>query len=196
MALQTLLEIAILYFFIPLWMLAGFGDWIFHRITHISETAGTKESALHLLMIAELGLPTLAGLFMEINALVIATMIVGYLLHEATVLWDLRYTTGKRAILPGEQIMHSYQEVIPLTLLTLVALLHWDQFHALVTMNGRADFSPAWKREPLSPYYLATVLSATSLLVVLPFIEELWRCIRRAHQQPVMTEASRRAEIS
>lgn len=196
MALQTLLEIAILYFFIPLWMLAGFGDWVFHRITHISETAGAKESSLHLLMIAELGLPTLAGLFMEINALVIAFMIIGYLLHEATVIWDLRYTTGKRAILPGEQMMHSYQEVIPLTLLTLVAILHWDQFQALVTLNGRADFSPAWKREPLSPYYLTTVLTATSLLVVLPFIEELWRCMHRAHQQVVTTDRRERANIS
>jgi hypothetical protein len=178
MQLPYLLSSSILYFFIPVWLLAGFGDWVFHRITHISETSGVKESLLHLLMIAEIGLPMLAGLFMEINALVIGIMILGFFVHEATVLWDLRYAVDKRFILPGEQITHSFQELIPLTLLTLVVFLHWDQFEALVTMNSRADFGLEWKRDPLSTGYLATLLVSAALLVVLPFMEELWRCYR------------------
>lgn len=107
MPLPDLLLSAILYFFIPLWLLARFGDWLFHRLTHISATSGIQESLLHLL---------LAGLFLEINALILGIMLLSLLVHEATVLWDLRYTSGKRRILPGEQMIHSFQELIPLML--------------------------------------------------------------------------------
>ncbi|GAB3543071.1 hypothetical protein GCM10027343_16100 [Noviherbaspirillum agri] len=178
MPLPDLLLGAILFFFIPLWLLVGFGDWLFHRKTHISETSGAGESLLHLLMLAEVGLPMLAGLFLEINALVLALMIAGFVAHEATVLWDLRYTANKRAILPGEQVIHSYQEAIPLMLLVLVAILHWEQFMALVTFGAHAEFRVAWKNDPLPPAYLAGILVAAGVLVVLPFLEELWRCYR------------------
>jgi len=180
MPLSDLLLNAILYFFIPLWLLAGFGDWLFHRITHISETSGLKESLLHILMISEVGIPMLAGLFLEINALVIALMILGLIAHEATVLWDLRYSIERRRILPGEQVIHSFQELIPLMVLTLLLFLHWDQFTALITFDSRADFSLEWKRDPLPPSYLVTLFIGTALLVVVPFAEELWRCYRHA----------------
>lgn len=187
MPLPDLLSRAILFFFIPLWLLVGFGDWLFHRKTQISETSGTGESLLHLLMLGEVGLPMLAGLFLEINALVLALMIAGFLAHEATVLWDLRYTANKRAILPGEQVIHSYQEAIPLMLLVLVAILHWDQFMALITFSGQADFRLAWRSNPLPAAYLAGILVAAALLVVLPFIEELWRCYRQAAARRIAT---------
>jgi hypothetical protein len=178
MPLPDLLLSAILYFFIPLWLLAGFGDWLFHRLTHISATSGIQESLLHLLLLAEIGVPLLAGLFLEINALILGIMLLSLLVHEATVLWDLRYTSGKRRILPGEQMIHSFQELIPLMLLTLVIFLHWDQFAALLTMNDHANFGLEWKRQPLSSDYVATLLVSAGLLVVLPFTEELWRCYR------------------
>jgi hypothetical protein len=178
MQLSDLLSVSILYFFIPLWLLAGFGDWMFHRITNISETSGIKESLLHLMMLAEMGLPLLAGLFLEINALIISLMILSFFVHEATVWCDLRYTTNKRPILPGEQMIHSYQELMPFLLLTLVIFLHWDQFAALVTANGNAEFRLEWKRQPLPPGYLTVLLLSASVLVILPFLEEFWRCYR------------------
>lgn len=185
MQLHDLLVGSILYFFIPLWLLAGFGDWLFHRMTHISETSGAKESALHLLLLGEIGFPMLGGLFLEINALILGMMVLGYLAHEATVLRDLRYTIDKRPIWPGEQMIHSFQEMIPLMLLTLVILLHWDQFVALITMNDAADFQLKWKQNPLPRGYLAALLVSTVLLVVLPFMEELWRCYRHRSNQNI-----------
>jgi len=178
MQLSDLIVSSILYFFIPLWLFAGMGDWLCHRITRISETSGLKEALMHLLMLAEIGLPMLLGLFMEINALVIGIMILGFIIHEATVLWDLRYTAGKRNILPEEQIIHSFQELIPLILVTLVIFLHWDQFVALITLSGRADFGLEWKRNPLPPIYLGALLISAGLFVILPFMEETWRCYR------------------
>jgi hypothetical protein len=51
-------------------------------------------------------------------------------------------------------------------------------------MNDRADFSLRWKENPFSPIYLTTLLFSTGLLVILPFMEELWRCYRdRARQR-------------
>lgn len=179
MQLAEVLTASILYFFLPLWLLAGFGDWLCHRVARISENAGLKESLLHLLMLTELGLPLLAGLFFEINALVIGLMIVGFIAHEATVLWDLRYASSKRRILPVEQIVHSFQELVPMTLLALVIFLHWDQFVALVTMDSAAEFRLEWKRDPLPPLYLTLVLGAAAVLVIVPFLEEAWRCYRR-----------------
>ena len=183
MALDQLLLNAILYVFIPLWLLAGFGDWLFHRKAQISKNAGVIESILHQLMLAEVGLPLVAGLFLQINALLIGIMIAGFVLHEATVFWDLRYASRHRKISPGEQIVHSFQELIPLTILSLVVFLHWDQFVALVTLDSRAEFRLKWKRELLPTSYLASLLIVGVLLVVLPFAEELWRCFRDETQR-------------
>lgn len=179
MQLSEVITASILYFFLPLWLLAGFGDWLCHRAARISENAGLKESLLHLLMIAELGLPLLAGLFLEINALIIGFMLVGFIAHEATVLWDLRYASSKRRILPVEQIVHSFQELVPMTLLALVIFLHWEQFIALVTISSAAEFRLEWKRDPLPPLYLVLLLGAAAVLVIIPFLEETWRCYRR-----------------
>src|SRR4051812_24630463 len=65
-------RLALMYFVMPLWLLAGFADYLCHRAAHIESTSGPKESVLHLLLLAEMGVPVLAALFFEINAFVIA----------------------------------------------------------------------------------------------------------------------------
>jgi hypothetical protein len=74
----------LMYFVLPLWLAAGFADWLCHRASNIATTSGAKESLIHLLMFAEMGIPITAAIVLEINALVIAVMIVAFLLHEAT----------------------------------------------------------------------------------------------------------------
>src|SRR3954454_23166931 len=88
----------LMYFILPLWLAAGFADYLCHRATHIETTSGAKESLLHLLQFAEMGVPILAAMLLEINALIILLMIVCFVLHEATAMWDLSYATGKREI--------------------------------------------------------------------------------------------------
>ena len=53
---------ALLYVIVPLWLLAGFTDYVLHKRTRIEHTAGTRESLLHLLQLGEIGLPVLLGL--------------------------------------------------------------------------------------------------------------------------------------
>jgi hypothetical protein len=179
MELERLLTLFLMYLLMPLWLAAGFGDWLCHRRSGISTTSGAKESLLHLAMLVEIGIPILAGLFLEINALVLAIMIVGLVTHEATAYWDTAYASTRRVIAPIEQHIHSFQEVIPPVALSIVAMLHWDQFLALITIGGQADYTLEWKREPLPTGYLVSVLAAAALFEVLPFIEEFWRGYRR-----------------
>ena len=77
----------LLYFVLPVWLIAGFADWLCHRATDIETTTGLKETYIHILMFLEMGLPLLSALFLEVNAFVIAFMIVLFFCHEATAFW-------------------------------------------------------------------------------------------------------------
>jgi len=105
----------LMYFVLPLWLAAGFADYLCHRAAHIERTSGWKESLLHLLQFGEMALPILAALFLEINAGVVLLMIVCLLLHEATAYWDVSYATSTRKVAPVEQHVHSFLEILPLT---------------------------------------------------------------------------------
>src|SRR3954465_1877041 len=108
MATAEILRGMLLYFILPLWLAAGFADYLCHRATHIETTSGAKESLLHLLQFGEMAVPILAAMFLEINALIIFGIIVCVLLHEATALWDVSYASGLREITPIEQHVHSF----------------------------------------------------------------------------------------
>jgi hypothetical protein len=175
-------EALLLYFIMPVWFLAGLADYLCHRATDIEHTSGFKESLLHLLMFAEVAVPLLACLFLEINALVFLVMIVGFLLHEATSLWDVSYAHDKRYVSPIEQHVHSFLEMIPLMAGVMVAVQHWSQLLALFGLGAEpARFAIQWKQSPLPVGYIVAVLAASILLEFLPYLEELWRGLRARH---------------
>jgi len=166
----------LLYVVLPLWLAAGIADWFCHRASHIATTSGAKESVIHLLMLGEAGVATLLGLFLQINALVIAAMIACFVAHEVTAHWDLRYALSRRHVTPTEQHVHNYLGAIPFMALSFIIVLHWPQFLALVgTGPEPADFSITLKHTPLPVGYIATLLACIALFDVLPYIEELWR---------------------
>src|SRR4051812_17049795 len=74
----------LMYVVLPMWLAAGFADYLCHRAARIETTSGWKESALHLLQFAEMAVPTLAAIFLEINALIFLIMIIAIILHHAT----------------------------------------------------------------------------------------------------------------
>jgi hypothetical protein len=168
-----------MYSVIPIWFAAGIADWICHRKTHIEKTSGIKESFIHLIMFAEAGIPLLAALFFEINALVIALMIGMFLIHEATALWDISYAVTARRVSPVEQMTHSFLEIVPLMAIGEVVALHWGQFLALSGVGrDTADFSFRWKTVPLPYWYISMVMVAIVLLAFVPYVEEFCRCLR------------------
>src|ERR1043165_114164 len=172
-------QYALMYFILPLWLAAGFADYLCHRAAHIENTTGPKESALHLLQFAEMAVPTLAAIFLEINALILLTGIICLILHEATAIWDVRYAYATREVKPIEQHIHSFLEMLPLMGLTIIAVLHWEQFLALFGLGTeRADFGIRLKEPPLPWIYVTVTLALVLLFEVLPYLEELARTSR------------------
>ena len=172
-------QYVLMYFILPLWLAAGFADYLCHRASHIEETSGPKESALHLLQFAEMAIPTLAAIFLDINALIILTGIVCLVLHEATAIWDVRYAYDRREVTPTEQHIHSLLEMLPLMGLTIIIILHWGQFLALFGLGTeRADFGIRFKQPPLPWGYVTVMLTLVLLFEVLPYLEELLRALR------------------
>ena len=166
-------QVYLMYVILPLWLLIGIADWLCHRASHIETTSGAKESLIHLLMLGEVGVPVLMGLFLEINGLVILVMIAAWILHEVTAHWDLRYALPRREVTPTEQHVHNYLGAIPFMALSFVILLHWPQFLALFGGGPEpADFSLSLKQTPLPIGYIVTILAAILLFEVLPYLEE------------------------
>jgi hypothetical protein len=47
----------LVYVVLPLWVIAGFADYLCHRASNIGHANGMRESIIHWLMLAEVGLP-------------------------------------------------------------------------------------------------------------------------------------------
>ncbi|MEV6177874.1 diguanylate cyclase [Streptomyces sp. NPDC052016] len=173
----------LLYGLLPSWFVPGIADWAMHRRTRIEDTAGTKESLIHSLMMAEVGLPIALTLRYEVNPLLLSVQLAGAAVHEATALWDVRTAVdSEREVRPVEQHIHSFLESLPFAALASLMCLHADQVRSLAR-GGRGD-PGAWRlvprRRPLSRAYLAGIAAAIGTCVLLPYGEELLRCRRAA----------------
>jgi hypothetical protein len=173
--LQDLLWFLLGAFVLPAWLLAGAGDYLAHARSGIEQTSGVHEAALHLLQTAEIAVPTLAVLFLEVNATVLLACAGGVLAHCVTAWRDLRYTRPLREVTAGEQYLHAFLIVLPLVALALLVVLHWPD-----------DTGPHWvlqrKREPFAPGTLAAVLAACAVFGVAPGLWEFIRCWRQARR--------------
>jgi hypothetical protein len=167
------------YLIVPAWALAGGLDWLWHRQTKIETTSGPKESIMHLMMMAEAGIPVLAGLFLEANAGLLALMTAGMLVHQATVIWDVEYTVSRRKIPAREQHTHTFMETLPFDVLAVFACLHPEQFRSMLGLGSeKADFALRWKKPGLPVRQIAGIFGAVTMFVVLPHVEEFVRCWR------------------
>jgi hypothetical protein len=166
----------LMYVVYPLWVAAGLLDWACHRRTGIAITSGGKENALHWLMYAEIGLGMLAVAFFEVNAALLAVVFAVFVVHEATVYWDLDYSTLKRDVGPFEQMVHSFLELLPLVSLALLALL-----------ADRAEWSLRARGEGWLTRYVLMAAGASVLFNLLPLLQETWSCAaanRRRETEP------------
>lgn len=169
----------LLFFVVPAWEAAGLLDWWQHRRTDIATTAGTRESALHALMMTEAAIPSLLGLLAEIDAGMLALTAGAFVAHELTAIWDVSYAETRRKVTPTEQHIHSFLEVIPLMATSLLFAMHWDQAAALTGRGGEAPrFRLRGKRHPLSRRYTTGLLASLGLFLALPYAEEFLRCWR------------------
>ena len=190
-ATRRLLQYAV----VPLWIGAGLADWTCHRRTRIEQTSGVEESAIHLLMMSEAGVPAALGLFLEVNAFALAATLGAFALHQATAVWDVAYADGRRRVTPTEQHVHGLLEQVPAMATAFLVALHWDQAAALLGRRGeRPRLRPERKRRPPSPRYRTGFLAAVTGLVAIPYLEELWRCARNVPSAEAPSPSSDRTE--
>ena len=163
----------------PLWVAAGLADWACHRATRIAATSGLKENLLHWLLFAQGGVAVLAMALLEVNAAVLLVVGAAFLVHEATVFVDLRYTVPRRRVGPLEQMVHSVQELMPLASLLLLAAMAWDQATALIGLGSQGpDLALRWKPQPLPAPLLVTGAALVLLFNAMPLAQETAACLR------------------
>ncbi|MDP9612144.1 MULTISPECIES: hypothetical protein [Streptomyces] len=171
----------LMYGVMPLWFVPAVADWLMHRRTRIEHTSGTRESALHALMMTEAGVPVAMGLLARVNPLVLSVMGGAAIAHGATALWDVSLATGEREVRPVEQHIHSFLEVLPLSAMAFTCCLHWEQVRAALRGGDRPeDWKLLPKENPLPARYLAAIGLGIGAFVVLPYAEEMKRCVRAA----------------
>lgn len=169
------------YAVLPAWLLAGLADYLLHARSRLAQTSGVHESALHLLQTAEIGVPMLALLFLQVNALVITAMIVGALAHTATAWSDIRYAAPLRYISPLEQFVHAFLIVLPLAALSIVIVLHWPAFVALLAgAEAPSDgWTLRWRDPPFDAGPIAAILGGSFLFAILPGLIEFIHACRQ-----------------
>jgi hypothetical protein len=173
----------LLYLVLPVWVAVGFADGLCHRATNIATTSGLKENLLHWLMFFQIVVAVAAALLLDITAGVLLLVFVVYLLHEATVYWDLDYSTLRRDVGPFEQMVHSFQEMLPLIWLLLLSFIALPQALAIFRRGDEAaDWGLRLKDVPLPMEYLATAAALTLVFNVLFLLLETVSCLmaRRA----------------
>lgn len=160
---------------LPLWVVAGFLDYLCHRRSHIERATGICESLIHWLMLVEVGVPLCLAVFFRIDALILGLMLACLAAHEITGYFDLKLATATRRVTIFEHQVHSALEILPLTAILLVMILHWPQTLALFGAGPEhADFSLGSKQTPRWGEIIPPA-AAFLLLAILPYGEEIWR---------------------
>ena len=164
---------------LPLWAASGLADWWCHRRLRIEYTAGWPESALHLAMLAELGIGITGAALLHINAGVLATLLVLCMLHEATMVADLVYAERHRRIPPLEQWIHGVQHAMPWAAWGTLAVIHQDQALAMLGLAERPDWRLAPRLAPL-PTTAWLLISGIGTIMASAFVGEFARAVRAA----------------
>ena len=165
--MQASAAFILVYIVFPLWVAAGLADWRCHRNTGIAVTSGVRENLLHWLMYAEIGVGFVAVALFEVNVALLAIVFLVFLVHEATVWVDLEYSTLLRDVGPGEQMVHSFLELLPLVTLALLAV-----------MADLGDWSLRLRREPWPVESLVACAAATIFFNALPLAQETFACLK------------------
>lgn len=179
MDIESVTRHFLLFVVLPLWVLVAAADYLCHRASGIERTSGIRETAIHFLLLVEAGAAVLAGLFLEINALILLFMLLALIAHELTAYWDVAYAWKRREITPLEQRVHDYLGTIPFMAFSFVLVLHWDAVLLAFAMPADAgNWSIALKQNPLPAGYVVSLLAAIVVFDLLPYLEELLRDLR------------------
>jgi hypothetical protein len=154
----------------PAWLLAGLGDYLCHRRTVIERTSGVRESWLHVALLVCLAIAFACAVLLQITTAVFVVLVVLVVAHSVLSYIDVHYTDGRRRILPIEQTVHGFMEVLPLTAVAVLGVQHWQEIRG---GSMTLALTAAVDRD--------RVLLLTSFVVLAgaPVLEELLRTLRK-----------------
>jgi hypothetical protein len=188
MPVKDLILSLILYGLLPLWVLAGFIDYLCHRATRIHETSGMMESLMHLAMGAQVAIPMWLALTCKINSLILLLCFIVLVTHEVVAHYDVLFASPRRHISVWETHAHSFLETIPFFLTALVVCRNWGAFIKLVTLDWAGQMTLELRDAPIGTEigdrtFIARYFVFVIFCGLLPFAEELWRCWRYQRKQ-------------
>ena len=181
------------YVVFPLWLLAGLADYLCHSRTDLAHTSGVHESVLHLLQTAEIAVPALVLLFLDVTAATLALMVAGVAAHVFTSWRDLHYAARLRYIPPFEQYVHAFLIVLPLVALAIVAILHWPEVVAMADPAIASDWSLRWRQPAFRIDRIIAVLAAALVFGVLPGLSEFINALMVAARAAQASRSSDRS---
>ena len=174
--IDVLLQGVILYGCLPLWVVMGFADYVCHRKSAIERTTGIRESVLHVVMGAQMGLPVFLGLVFEINVLLLLLAFALLVFHVWVAHRDVSFALHTREITIWETHAHSFLEVLPFVVLLLIVCKRWSAFVDLITLNWAGHLTLVPKVVPVDFEYIVGYFVFMMVAGVAPYLEEMWRC--------------------
>jgi hypothetical protein len=164
------------YVVYPTWLIVGLADYWTHQRTAIATTSGARESALHLVQAAQIGIPVLIVLFAELNALALAVMALCVAAHTVTAYVDLKVASPRRHVWPAEQMVHAFLITLPLFALAVIFVLHRT---ALIAADSTAaSWHLRWRDPPWPAGMIATILTTSLVFGFLPALAEFTQAVR------------------
>ena len=182
MAFGAPISFLLTYVLLPIWILAGFADYVCHRVTDIEHANGAKESIAHWVMLGEIGIPLIAAVFLRIDALLLIFFTLCIVAHLFTTHLDLQIAIQTRKVTAFEQQVHSVLEGAPVAALLLLIVQHWPQAQALFGQGSQApDFSIVLNL-PTNWYAVVAIFAASFLFLLIPYTDEFLRGVRAQAQ--------------
>ena len=179
MELEELTLRLILFVILPLWVICGSLDYFCHRATKIEENSGVWESFHHSIMGVQVGVPIWLGIYCEINVLVLLICFACFIVHEWTAHNDVVVAVHAREVTPREQHIHSYLITIPFYVLSLTICRNWQTFLDTISFRWSGQLNFVLREEPLgTSTYVAWYAFLMLVVAVIPYTEELIRCVR------------------
>lgn len=159
------------YVFYLIWLTAGFTDFRLHRASDLAHTSGLRESRLHGVQLAVIGIGVLLWCAFTLTGVVMLILLAIAVLHACLGYADTRSAYGVRPIVPAEQHVHSILDLAPWIFLA------WSAWHA----------SSLWSIEwaPRPPSVWVALLLPPIPLVILPWLIEYAAAGRVARMTPV-----------
>jgi hypothetical protein len=173
--MRTWLSALLIWAIYPAWLLAGAGDYLCHRKTEIECTSGATESELHVAQFVCLAIAFACAVLLQISAAVFGVLAAFVAAHSVLSYIDVHYTDGRRRILPIEQTVHGFMDVLPLVAVAILGVQHWPEISA-GTMTFALDAAIDSER--------VLLLTSFAVLAGLPVLEELLRTLRPSTVRP------------